>query len=568
MIPLSSNVDTWLWSDGSTDSTFSVSSAGVIHVLGSNQCGSGADTINVTLLPATPTLDLGNDLSICPGETITVAITIPDVDIEWVDGSTNTEFIVSDQGVVHATITNACGYSTDTINVDLLPDAPILDLGADQSLCPGETITLDPGIEDVAYLWHDGSQGMNFETTQPGTIILTISNSCGSSTDTVLIMEDTNGPQLDLGPDILSCEGNVVTLLAGISGVDYLWQDGSTSPQYDVTTSGTYHLQVSNACGSDADTVLVDIHGTIPNPSLGADTSLCEGEVLLLTSNADTETSILWQDQSTGMQFLITGQGTYILSEQNHCGSASDTIIVTYGNAPLPFNLGEDVVLCPGESILLNAPVTNDLTTWSDGSHGSSFIASEEQTYSLVISNDCGEVSDEINVSFDAQAPLVELGPAYALCPEQSITLDVTQPFAADYLWNTGSTLPSLTITNPDFYAVTVFTVCYSVSDDILIDMSEDCGHDFFIPNIFSPNGDQVNDEWVVMISDPNVTEAQCRVFDRWGDLVYETRELLIQWDGNFNGKAMNPGVYVAVIILERQDGTSQVMSSDVTLVR
>jgi gliding motility-associated-like protein len=324
----------------------------------------------------------------------------------------------------------------------------------------------------------------------------------------------------------------------------------------------------------DSDTIVVDIHGTEPIPTLGPDTTLCEGEVLTLVSNADPETTIEWIDIATGALVSMSpttevdAAGTYVLTETNHCGIASDTIVVTYHIAPEPFDLGEDVILCPGESIVLNAPMTTDLITWQDGSHDTTLIADHAQTYTLLISNDCGEVRDEISISFDQQEPEVDLDGDVSLCPDEVLTLDVTQGFAAEYLWSTGSMLPTLHISQPDVYAVTVSTECYSVSDDVIIEVDQECGQGLFIPNIFSPNGDNINDEWSVNFSDPLIRGIRCRIFDRWGDVVFSTEVNPIMWDGYFNESPVNPGVYVYLIEVERPDGIQEVLSGDITLVR
>ncbi|MBL0006221.1 MAG: hypothetical protein IPP25_03270 [Saprospiraceae bacterium] len=67
LTPVFSNVDTWLWQDGSTAATYTVSGAGLVHVVVNNSCGSAFDTIQVNILPATPPLDLGVDTALCSG---------------------------------------------------------------------------------------------------------------------------------------------------------------------------------------------------------------------------------------------------------------------------------------------------------------------------------------------------------------------------------------------------------------------------------------------------------------------------------------------------------------------
>ena len=127
--------------------------------------------------------------------------------------------------------------------------------------------------------------------------------------------------------------------------MNYLWQDGSTDPNYITSQSGEFILIVSNSCGSNADTIVVDISGVPPAPSLGPDTTLCEGVLLNLISNADAETTINWQDGSSAHSFLVSSTGIYTLTESNRCGEGSDTIMVLYLDAPDPFSLGSDTIL-------------------------------------------------------------------------------------------------------------------------------------------------------------------------------------------------------------------------------
>ncbi|HEY3386977.1 MAG TPA: hypothetical protein VGK46_10725, partial [Saprospiraceae bacterium] len=429
LTPINSDVTTWLWHDGSTSSDFVVTSSGLVAVQTSNACSTSTDTMMVNLLPATPPLDLGTDTSICVGESFTLSINTPGVTILWPDGSTNTSYNVNGPGQVYAAISNSCGQSFDTMLVSALPDVPALNLGPDQSLCPGELITFNPGIPNVNYLWQDGSTANNYQTTQEGTIILSISNNCGVTTDTVEIIESTQGPQVDLGPDVQVCEGETVTILSGISGVNYLWQDGSTNPDYTTAQSGTFILQVNNNCGTDSDTLLVDISGVPPTPALGPDTTLCEGITLNLISTANPETTIEWQNGSSSPAFTVTTAGTFILSESNRCGDAADTLIVAYLEKPDPFSLGADTTLCPGESILLTVPTTAFDIEWQDGSNQTSFVADAANTYSLQLSNDCGVVSDAIQVDYNNLVPQLNLDATIPWCEGDIFTLDASQPF-------------------------------------------------------------------------------------------------------------------------------------------
>lgn len=574
--PVFSNVTSWLWQDGSTSATYTVTGAGLIDVAVSNSCGTAFDTLQASLLPATPPLDLGADTSLCSGESFVLTISTPGVTIEWPDGSTGANYNVSGAGLIYASITNSCGSAFDTIQVSALPDVPALDLGIDQSLCPGELITLTPGIANVDYLWQDGSTGSSYQTTQEQTIILIISNDCGTASDTVEIIENSQGPQLDLGQDIQVCAGETVTIQSGISGVDYEWQDGSTDPDFTTTQTGTFILEVNNNCGSATDTIVVDISGVPPAPVLPADTTLCEGISLSLISNADAETTIEWQNGSSSPTFTVTTAGVYILSESNRCGDASDTITVAYLDAPDPFTLGPDATLCPGETLTLNAPATTYTIMWQDGSDQASLLADQAATYSLQISNECGTESDELVLNYDTNVPQLNLAPSISWCPGDIVVLDAGQPFAAQYIWSTGATTPSIQIVTPGVYTIDVATPCSMVTMDVDIYVGDciepDVNNEIYIPNVFSPNDDGINDKFALSFgSDLIVTAMTGSIFDRWGNLVYSSDLIPFEWDGFFADEAMMPGVYAYLIRCTYMDGSierEKVFAGDVTIVR
>ncbi len=570
--PASSDVISWLWQDGSTGPDYNVTGPGQLTVQVSNNCGVSYDTLISTLLPAVPVLQLGPDVSLCPGSPLTFNINTPNVSILWSDGSTGSNFNVVGSGLIYATISNVCGSSSDSVDITYLPDAPTLDLGIDQSLCPGDVITLSPGVAGVTYLWQDGSTSPSFNATQGGSIILTISNICGSATDTLEITENSNGPQVDLGPDISMCAGSVVTLNAGIAGVNYLWQDGSTNADFTTSISGTFILQVSNSCGVDLDTVNVDISGTPPEPDLGRDTLLCEGVSIVLSANPDAGSSVQWQDGSTSSTYHVTSAGSYIVSASNHCGNASDTINVAYQPAPEDFNLGPDTILCPGESFILTAPQTNASITWEDGSHGTSMMADQAIVYSLQLTNDCGSTSDSLLVGIDQRVPAINIDSTIPWCEGDVVTLDATQSFNAAYLWSNGSVNPSIEVTSPGLYSISVVTDCQSTQQDVNVVPGDDCSNDIHIPNIFSPNGDQVNDVFSLSFgSSLQVVTLSCSIFDRWGNMVFNTHEINFQWDGRFGNSILEPGVYVYVIDLTYVSAGKtipQLFGGDVTLVR
>ena len=199
-------------------------------------------------------------------------------------------------------------------------------------------------------------------------------------------------------------------------------------------------------------------------------------------------------------------------------------------------------------------------------------IADQEQTYSLQISNVCGNVFDDLEVSFDDRVPVIDLDPVVEICQGEVITLDATQSFEAGYLWNTGSIHSSLQVNTPGIYAVNVTTLCAYIQQNIEVVTGKECHDDIYIPSVFSPNGDHINDEWIITTgSGLDIISVQCNIFDRWGNMVFDTRSVPVVWDGRLRGEFMLPGVYAYVLRVEYWEGNeqqSQVLFGDVTVIR
>ena len=578
IIPTFLNVNTWIWSDGSMTPEYTASSPGPVSIEVVNSCSTATDTLLVSPLPDTPPLDLGPDVEMCTGESVTLSINVPGVTIVWSDGSTNSDLVVTDSAIVIATVSNVCGQNADTVVVDLFPETPILDLGQDQTICPGEVVIYDPGMPGVSYLWHDGSTNSTYETNHGELIYLTITDICGTSTDTVELTESTVGPQVDLGQDVAACQGESITIDAGISGVQYVWQDGSTMNELVVTQSGVYSLTVSNSCGTDMDTVEVIFTEWPPVQALGPDTTLCEGLTVTLMAITSPQAMIQWQDMSVGATYIVSLPGKYYVTASNQCGEESDTILIQFLDAPDPFILGPDTTICPGETVLLSSPSSFYDILWQDGSGMLHLVADHAGIYWLRLSNECGAEDDTLEIDVDAENPILNLESELLWCPGEQFVLDATQSFNATYLWSTGALTPSITVETPGLYRVEVSSVCSRVEDESEVVPEEDCEEEvdgspkFYIPNIFSPNDDGINDVFQVATDlSENVLTMEGKIFERWGNLVFSSTGNSFTWDGYFNGTMLNPAVFVYVIKIRFNTDAGEreeVFYGDVTLLR
>ena len=164
----------------------SVSTVYTLVASGQNQCFSDTAQVNVIVKP-TPVIHLGNDTTICEGQSIVLNAFTANATYAWQDGSATPDFKVRNGGEYFVQVNlNNCKAS-DTINVSQKA-IPYFKLGEDSAICEGEEYVLNPVLNtNTSYLWQDGSTAPSFVIRREGIYSLTASNECGSHSDSITI---------------------------------------------------------------------------------------------------------------------------------------------------------------------------------------------------------------------------------------------------------------------------------------------------------------------------------------------------------------------------------------------
>ncbi len=505
-------------------------------------------------------VDLGNDTTLCTGQTLTLDVGIPGGSYVWQDDSTEPTFTITEAGTYYVTVGSSCTSGVDTIVVDYNESIPF-DLGEDTFLCEGENLILDASTPNSTYLWQDGSTGPTFTVAMPGTYWVEVSDPFCTFSDTIEVFE-LNQPMVDLGEEeLFLCDEATYILDATQNNVEYLWQDGTMLPTLEVNQSGTYAVTVSNACGEASDDIDITFAAT-PIVDFGADTILCEGTSLSLNATQG-DASYLWQDGSMDTTYEISQSGLYAVTITNACGQATDEIEVEVVLNPT-VDLGGDQIFCDQDSFLLPANAMNGSIMWSDGSDKATLVVRESGMYSITVSNECGEVSDMVMLT-SGTSPQVDLGPDQIICEGNSLILDAGS--AADsYIWQDGSDLQTLEVFRGGSYQVIVQNDCGTDTDEIEITL-DDCKCDIYIPNAFSPNDDGFNDR-LNIFRNCVFQKYQMQIFDRWGNLIFESDNPDHEWDGSINGADAAIGVYVYWLTFTNELGIDDQRSGSVHLLR
>ena len=549
ILDASSLLSTYLWQDSTTDSVYYATVDTTYWVEVTNGCGSILDTIIIDYRNFDNT-DLGNDTSVCPGDSLLLDATTPNAShYIWQDNSTDSSFLVTIQGTYSVEVGNGCDTLRDSIDVFYI-NPPAINLGNDTSRCFYDSITLDGKLPGVNYLWYNSDTTQTITTTDTGILWTEASNFRCSARDSIYI-SIYNNLFVDLGEDTTLCVGQTLVLDATQNvthPVNYLWGNASSSPTLIVDSSGAYSIEVWDYCMTLTDTINV-IFFDVPLVDLGDDTTICFGENIILDAGPDGAT-YLWHDNSTNQSNTVNGIGKYWVRVENKCGITSDTIVVSIRHAPNIF-LGNDTTLCIDKTMTLDAYADDASYLWQDGSKNRYYIVKLKGEYWVDVTNLCATDNDSI-LAFYTEKPFIDLGNDTTICANEKLILDVTTEYA-NYTWGDGNKDSIRVIKESGNYNVEVINICGSDADDVIIEVI-DCSCQLYIPNSFTPNSDEVNDVFEIQ-SSCGVIDFNITVYNRWGQEIFESKDIDFQWNGIFHNKEVPQENYVYSIQLTYRNG-------------
>ncbi len=227
-------------------------------------CGAATFATTVQYIPV-GTIDLGPDTAMCLPGLLTLSPGPGYADYLWHNNSITPSVNVNNAGTYWVQVHDAAGCTmSDTIVVTANNTPPLIELGPNDTLCLGAVQVLDAGPGFNSYLWQDNSTAQTFTAFQPGSYWVTVSNGCGSATDTLHIIQATDA-YINLGPDTVLCTWTPILLDAGTTGISWLWQDGSVASTLLATTPGTYWVDVADERGCFAqDTITLALDTMAP----------------------------------------------------------------------------------------------------------------------------------------------------------------------------------------------------------------------------------------------------------------------------------------------------------------
>ncbi|HEY0160933.1 MAG TPA: ELWxxDGT repeat protein, partial [Thermoanaerobaculia bacterium] len=434
---------TYLWSNGATTRSVTVTASGNYSVTVTNAAGCSATSTatQVTAYAGPSGFISDGQFDACAGQPYAIQGEIVGngnpVDVLWSDG-----FVQHVEHPAHFSRWVVPPAGTSTWSVVSVTD----DLGCTRTGTVTGTATLTTLPAPVA-----GIQG-----------VVPYSEGASSSE----IVSQANGV-------IEVCGDGPIDLIPAARDLSYtyLWAHGDHSPVARVTESGEYTLTVTapNGCATTT-TVTVHFSDYPAKPSVTVPaTELCPagGSITLTASAAE---GWLWSTGATTQSIVVTAPGTYsVRARENLCYSQpSNPVVISAGTSSI--STSDSLAICPGSSATLTANAGTSWL-WSNGATTRSIMVTEPGSYSVTTTNGGCTMAESAPVTVTRRAVVVTPAGPTTFCSGESVRLDAEG--GTSWLWSTGAVTPYLYVTEPGAYTVTATYAdgCSVTSDPVVIDV-------------------------------------------------------------------------------------------------
>lgn len=309
-------------------------------------------------------------------------------------------------------------------------------------------------------------------------------------------------------------------------------------------TSGTYTHLVLNATGCDS--IVITLNLIISRAINNVSANICQGEFYMAGGIQQTRSGIYYDTLRTA--------------------SGCDSVVITnltVSEKPKPV-LGADRNICEGQSIILD-PGKFETYLWQDLSTTQQYTVTQTGTYLVTVTNafNC-KASARVVIRNIVKQPANFLPEDQDLCSGNVLKINV--PGYKTYLWNTGSSVRNIDIRKAGNYYLTVTSIDNCVGTDTVTIREITC-IPIGIPNAFSPNNDGNNDLFKPTIN-TEIQDYQLRIYNRLGQLIFQTNDYTTGWDGRFKGQQQSSDNFIYQVSFRNMEGKRFEYKGNVLLIR
>lgn len=275
--------------------------------------------------------------------------------------------------------------------------------------------------------------------------------------------------------------------------------------------------------------------------------TICPNDTVTISILGSTGT-VYWSPGTFGTSIAVNPSATTTYYAIDDFGGANDTLFATITIKTIQsfIDIHPGGVYCPGDtffSILLINPIGNVI--WSTGDTTNTIYISPPATQVYWFINDAGTNCADtqyVTIPVYPDATPVMITSNNIFCNGTPVTVTLNNP-VGNVLWSTGETFSSISVI-PSFSAsIYVINDYQGNCPDTGYVSINGIPSDVWLPNAFSPNDDRENDVFILQGQAP--LEYNLRIFDRWGERLFNSYESKEGWDGTFKEKKCESGVYV-----------------------
>jgi gliding motility-associated-like protein len=601
------------------DSTFSV------HISDTLGC-TNKDSVSILVNPIPVLSILPGNLAICKGDTITMhaVSSVNPVSFLWSTNSTASSITVSPASSTIYTLrgTDSIGCSAIIEDTLVVNNLPVISINPPQSdICAGYSVSLtaSANVAGVTYIWNNGSAGASITVSPATSTIYQVtgidSNGCEDTEESRIIVHPN--PSVVINPHNVSiCQGDSVLLNAAtnaLSGLSYLWSTGDTLSSFYISplTTSSYSVSITDTNGcTDSDTMLVNVTH-IASGQITAQSPVCSADssIIMASGNFPAGSSIHWDfDGGTVLSGAGTGPlavkwnsgGTYnvvLTVSKNNCFSEPDTQVVEVFQTPHVDFTAMTTESCGATDIQFvnNTPgmqkyfwLFNDYSSNTDTSSAEHpvYHYSQPGLYTVTLE----VISPDGCPAYLMKQDMIEIYPN----PVAEFSMDKSEirydnPLvnfydqstdAISWEWDFDDVKSGIYNYSTDrdpfhvfqdtgkFTVTLIVTTDHNCKDTIAKRITNGEGPSFYIPNAFTPNGDGINDTFFPKGTGYDWSTYEMFIYDRWGEMIYHTRDINEGWNGkrdNIRGNAQDD-VYSYIILIKGFNGQAKKFVGKVVL--
>lgn len=281
------------------------------------------DTIAINNLKSQQ-LNLGNDTSICEGESVQLISNVNASQYQWNTGSNTQQIIVNTQGLYWLEIKSNQCLQRDSLYLTV-NKLPVFTLGRDTVICDLNQYEIKPNIDvsNKLKLWQNGSTNPSFIASTKGLYWLELNENNCNYRDSVLV-DFSSKPKRKFNIDTSMCEGDSIAVDATDAlAISYEWSNGSTKSKLVLKEKGNFTVKIKNNCGESQGEIEIK-HKPSAFVNLGLDTSICSGDTIKLNAFHANAKKYLWNNGDTNSYMIVNKPGNYSVEVYDGCQMIKD----------------------------------------------------------------------------------------------------------------------------------------------------------------------------------------------------------------------------------------------------